>query len=694
MSNRRALILAGLTWLLGFGAMNLFWFTGNHPSGLPGLYFYRSATWGDGLLLPLLIWALARQSVATDGWRRRVAAASTVAGAAAGALTQVQWLASGTTRLNWTIPTLHHFNAAGWWHAAFLVVFSGVIAGLVARMSISAADWSLTERDRSLALLAILVAGPAFAVLLAVDNGVADFFTLVAVGAGSLSVVFALLIPGRLSYWRLVAALALHAIIGVVAIASLAAGAEARIDPERAIVLVATAVILWHLRIGWMKALAALEVAIAALALLAVPSGVWFVQFAALATVGVLLLATQAMASAAEQRDLQRNWALTRPGLVALPALFLAVTLDLGGSFASMLGGTAMAIFLFPSYWFILALFTNVVEAEEKSALEPENEWNWRTYVVGFAALVILQVFAIAYLPELGSQSTRFAFDGIFWALTATASLAVFAGATRRTTAGSRLVPVLLLAGALFLGISARGGDWREAIALGWLLWVSYWYGAFILNGMIQNLFGLRLRIPSRNQFLAMGAAGSAATFACTISIWSPFVAIDSAKLAAVVASGVTLAVGVLGALAFKAIGRALVGPNPSSYVKNPPLDGVAQDASLILIETLVVTVIPIAGLRSGDATSFLVAVAAAAATVSGYMKWILGNNIRHAGSFAKAAKTDPAQATVAQELELHVRRQNDIALWLGGPFALGYLLAGWTRAQFSGTGDHGALGR
>ena len=37
----------------GFGTLNLFWHFGTYPDGLPGLYDYRAATWGDGLFLSL-----------------------------------------------------------------------------------------------------------------------------------------------------------------------------------------------------------------------------------------------------------------------------------------------------------------------------------------------------------------------------------------------------------------------------------------------------------------------------------------------------------------------------------------------------------------------------------------------------------------------------------------------------------------
>ncbi|WKV75326.1 hypothetical protein AW27_029645 [Streptomyces sp. PCS3-D2] len=51
-------------------------------------------------------------------------------GSLLGSWTQVQWLRDDAPVLNWTLPRPHHFNAAGWYHAAFLIAMSGVVAAL------------------------------------------------------------------------------------------------------------------------------------------------------------------------------------------------------------------------------------------------------------------------------------------------------------------------------------------------------------------------------------------------------------------------------------------------------------------------------------------------------------------------------------------------------------------------------------
>ncbi len=53
-----AVIFGLAVFTFGFGALMLWWFSGSYPSGVPGLFDYRSATWGDGLFLPVFVAAL------------------------------------------------------------------------------------------------------------------------------------------------------------------------------------------------------------------------------------------------------------------------------------------------------------------------------------------------------------------------------------------------------------------------------------------------------------------------------------------------------------------------------------------------------------------------------------------------------------------------------------------------------------
>ncbi len=99
--------------------MNAFWFLGTHDDSLRGLYDYRSATVGDGLALPLVAFGLAGAcaQVKSSKWSFRIA----ILGATLAAATQAVWLADPNPELNWTLPEAHRLNAAGWYHAAFMV---------------------------------------------------------------------------------------------------------------------------------------------------------------------------------------------------------------------------------------------------------------------------------------------------------------------------------------------------------------------------------------------------------------------------------------------------------------------------------------------------------------------------------------------------------------------------------------------
>ncbi len=121
------------TFGTGFGALYLLWRSGRWP-GTPGLFDYASATWGDGLLLPLSAGALVYAATvlpATDVDRQRFVAAGAAAGAL-GLATQVVSLVDPQPRTDWTLPGPHRFNAAGWYHAAYLVGTSGLFGGLSA----------------------------------------------------------------------------------------------------------------------------------------------------------------------------------------------------------------------------------------------------------------------------------------------------------------------------------------------------------------------------------------------------------------------------------------------------------------------------------------------------------------------------------------------------------------------------------
>ena len=134
--NKRAILTGIGLFGVGFGAMNLFWWTGSWRRGVPGLWDYRSATIGDGLLLPIAAGILVAgvDSLPPCPYEIR---ASTIAGAI-GALVAIgiTWtsLRDPSPALNWTLPQPHKLNIAGWYHAALLVVVSTFFASWTTRL--------------------------------------------------------------------------------------------------------------------------------------------------------------------------------------------------------------------------------------------------------------------------------------------------------------------------------------------------------------------------------------------------------------------------------------------------------------------------------------------------------------------------------------------------------------------------------
>ena len=175
---RSGLIVGGATWALGFEVLLAFWLGSRSWSDLPGLFSYRSATVGDGLLLPLFAGALVCTAVLlgpAPGDRRWSGLAAVLGGCVAAA-TQVLWLLDPDPRLNWTLPEPHHFNAAGWYHAAFLVAASAAVAALSTlvlvrwRHTRQAAPEFAAEALAGSGPFLLLFLGLSFAALVLVDN--------------------------------------------------------------------------------------------------------------------------------------------------------------------------------------------------------------------------------------------------------------------------------------------------------------------------------------------------------------------------------------------------------------------------------------------------------------------------------------------------------------------------------------------
>jgi hypothetical protein len=201
----KALVAAAVVWVCGFGGLLVFFLALPRVDALPGLFDFASATWGDGLALPImagsLVYAIARLSVV----RREHVVASVMGslGVLLGAGTQVQWLLDDAPQGNWTFPRAHHFNAAGWYHAGFLTVMSAVTAVLwtlpLLRLARRPVGGSGARASAAVAVGVAFVAAASFAVLLGIDAApkqatASSVATAVATTAGGVVLAIALVV--------------------------------------------------------------------------------------------------------------------------------------------------------------------------------------------------------------------------------------------------------------------------------------------------------------------------------------------------------------------------------------------------------------------------------------------------------------------------------------------------------------------
>ena len=137
---------------------------------------YKSAVYGDAVVLPLWLFclvSLGRSTQVRGIAARLVIRTTTVVAVLIGASTQVYWILDPETALNWTIPARHHFNGAGFYHAAFLVVATATLTYWLLRFLYALAHTKHTHLSTTLrdpTTMGAFFLGPAFIVLLALDE--------------------------------------------------------------------------------------------------------------------------------------------------------------------------------------------------------------------------------------------------------------------------------------------------------------------------------------------------------------------------------------------------------------------------------------------------------------------------------------------------------------------------------------------
>lgn len=128
-------ILAGaIVFLFGFTIMFVLWKMLGTRSGLPGLFDYKAASIGDSICLPILTGSLVmflRANSNLDKTQKVIVQIAVILALLAGICIQMKWLLDDDTKLNWSIPITHYFNAAGWYHSLFFIGMFGAAAGLL-----------------------------------------------------------------------------------------------------------------------------------------------------------------------------------------------------------------------------------------------------------------------------------------------------------------------------------------------------------------------------------------------------------------------------------------------------------------------------------------------------------------------------------------------------------------------------------
>lgn len=135
MQRKTALIIgissATAIFAFGFGTMYVLWNIIGTSGKLPGLFYYKAATIGDGICLPVLIGSSMafiqynKYLLTYSNYKRSIFMA--IIASIFAVIIQASWLVNNDTVLNWSIPISHHFNLAGWYHSLFFIVMFGII---------------------------------------------------------------------------------------------------------------------------------------------------------------------------------------------------------------------------------------------------------------------------------------------------------------------------------------------------------------------------------------------------------------------------------------------------------------------------------------------------------------------------------------------------------------------------------------
>jgi hypothetical protein len=701
-SPRLAEVAAGVTFILGFGAMLLLWLAGLGDSSRRGFIEYWSATVGDAIILPILAYALTKAALPIRDWSRRDRSLVIVAAGIAalgGVATQYTWLSSATIETNWTLPEPHVFNLPGWYHAVFLVVVSGFLAGacaasLLRLRSLDAAEW--TRLLSSWRFVTALAGLPAFTVLLALDERSRDWGGIFVRGIAVLGLSIATIYGFRRSNVRELIFAGGTLILPLLSLAALSQLAGVTLSTTAYIsVFIAASVgigavaALRHDSLGATAfACATTGVVAAGLSSAIVGRGVGGLLISLAVFAGSVAAIGQAIiigARAREDFNLRAIVGTLLGEFSIATVLFIAIGLDVWSPdmVAQALLGSVAVIAMAPAHWRLARLLSTVkaLEGSEASRLEQGSakvaSYVWACALL-FAFILVLALMAVEAGFSLPSEHRSW--HGLSpLPYLAFVALLLFHAAVNRAMAARRLkLRMLAIANSIvgtlgivtvvrsyFLGSLRGPAAWA---VIGGLM-VCVGLGVFVYEGIISNMAYLQLREISSE--VIFGGISAASVASASVA-WPTFFlgSRDHGAGDLLSALGLLIAGAVLAVIVPWSTGLQLPGSRPEdSKVPASPLAGVLQDSFLGVVLAVSVGWLPVFYIVGvPDLSAALADVLIYGGVMYHSYTYIMKNNVEHATSFAAShpVGVDPGvHQRVASALFRHVMRQNRIALIL-----------------------------
>lgn len=718
-------VLAGLVFLFGFGMLNLFSLITEQAEGLRGLYSYRSATVGDGLLLPLLVYALTR----SGGWHRPwprgtrpILLASGAVGVLLGLTTQIVWLVSDTTPLNWTVPAPHTFNGAGIYHAVFLTLMCGLLFVLSAAAWVRLRSASRPkELIRSAGAFGITIPALGFSALLALDNATGLVPSLMSLGSTFLLAAAALFLAfASASRWRHArsAALLVAASLLPVAAVSLLLLPVPGLREEG--MFVAAGALLAGVAVSSTspRRLAGriLEGLIVGLCLagplvLCINLGpMTWVQFVA----GVGLAAALGLGQWVLLLKLAGIGIATRVNNTVVASAGILLALTLGGVFlADNLAADRAVDNWVPSVGAIVITcvvvnairkcFRGVIQAERDPVMRPQlSELKGRAYhaIAGISgsAFAVFVLYMMALSPRVTWAAGSW--NGITELLATGVVLAVLFGLLLLPMRKDTRLWFLLACGSLIAWLAVQVSMvvwvWQPQ---NWLLilvavYLAVFGGRFTYEAVTANMSLIHNKpLDVKVRAIAeLGAAASALTVFALVSgaLGAPGKP-NHPGVAAIALAIAILATLLLPFLASKSLDGLVT---PLSHIPATPLGGVLQDSLMVVLGTVFLGWIPIFALIHVQTTNSWVGFLFSylAATGSAYV-FIMRNNVAHVATIEAALRSEQADLGLPPEtssevsaIRRHCEHQNRIGLG----FFVVFLAVGYNKGDGDAFGGEG----